>query len=122
MKNYIIDYNKAAYADTILWTDEENSIKALEPFIDFIRCDLDGEDYAFLYSDEKEFSVLEEWTADDDYVYYGATSRFSHLWYGRFSAKKHSGGVHPHDCFPLILRKMFHVSSAAYTRVVDQCV
>ena len=55
MKTYIIDYNKAAYADTILWTDKENSITNLEPFIDFIRCDLDGEDYAFLYSDEKEF-------------------------------------------------------------------
>ena len=59
MKTYIIDYNKAAYADTILWTDEANSITVLEPFIDFLRCDLDGEDYAFLYSDEKEFSVLE---------------------------------------------------------------
>ena len=59
MKTYIIDYNKAAYADTILWTDEANSITDLEPFIDFLRCDLDGEDYAFLYSDEKEFSVLD---------------------------------------------------------------
>jgi len=73
-KNYIIDYNKAAYADTILWTDEENSITDLEPFIDFIRCDYDGEDYAFLYSDEDDFSVLDlvdfaALTGDDEDTY-----------------------------------------------------
>ena len=33
MKNYLIDYNKAAYADTILWTDEANSITDLEPLM-----------------------------------------------------------------------------------------
>ena len=49
--NFIIDYNKAAYADTILWIDEENKIEDLEPFIDFIRCDYDGEEYEFLYAD-----------------------------------------------------------------------
>ena len=43
--NFIIDYNKAAYADTILWIDDENKIEDLEPFIDFIRCDYDNEEY-----------------------------------------------------------------------------
>ena len=58
-KNFIIVYNKTAYADTILWIDEENKIEDLEPFIEFIRCDYDGEEYEFLYADEDHFKVIE---------------------------------------------------------------
>ena len=72
--NFIIDYNKAAYADTILWIDEENKIEDLEPFIDFIRCDYDGEEYEFLYADKNHFKVLdfenfEALSGDDEDTY-----------------------------------------------------
>jgi hypothetical protein len=72
--NFIIDYNKAAYADTILWIDDENKIEDLEPFIDFIRCDYDNEEYEFLYADGNHFKVLdfenyEALTGDDDDTY-----------------------------------------------------
>ena len=49
---YYIDYNKSAYACAVKWMDEQHPITSLEAFIDYIRCDLDGEDYAFLHSGE----------------------------------------------------------------------
>ena len=72
--NFIIDYNKATYADTILWIDDENKIEDLEPFIDFIRCDYDGEEYEFLYADKNHFKVLdfenfEALSGDDEDTY-----------------------------------------------------
>ena len=54
--NYYVDYNHASDASTILWTHEDISIKDCKPYIDFIRCDFDGEDYQFLYSDENDFT------------------------------------------------------------------
>ena len=51
MANFFVDYNKSADASTIMWTHEDIKIKEAEPFVDFIRCDLDGEEYAYLYSD-----------------------------------------------------------------------
>ena len=53
--NHYVDYNHASDASTITWTHEEKKIDACEPFIDFIRCDENGEEYQFLYSDEGDF-------------------------------------------------------------------
>jgi hypothetical protein len=56
---YYIDYNKAAFACSIEWRCEEHRINTLKPFIDYIRCDLDGEDYVFLRSRDNDFDELE---------------------------------------------------------------
>ena len=58
MANFFVDYNKSADASTIMWTHEDIKIKEAEPFVDFIRCDLDGEEYAYLYSDKNEFKTI----------------------------------------------------------------
>lgn len=58
MSKFFVDYNKSSQASTILWTHEDIKIEETEPFIDFIRCDFDGEDYKFLYQDEKDFKQL----------------------------------------------------------------
>ena len=58
MAKYFVDYNKAADASTIMWTHENIKIEDAEPFVDFIRCDLDGEEYKYLYSDQNDFKVL----------------------------------------------------------------
>lgn len=58
MSKFFVDYNKSSQATTILWTHEDIKIEETEPFIDFIRCDFDGEDYKFLYQDEKDFKQL----------------------------------------------------------------
>lgn len=58
MANFFVDYNKAADASTIMWTHEDIKIEDAEPFVDFIRCDLDGEEYKYLYSDQNDFKVL----------------------------------------------------------------
>ena len=55
---YYIDYNKSAYACAVEWIDEQHSITILKPFIDYIRCDLDGDDYAFLYSGKGDFREI----------------------------------------------------------------
>jgi hypothetical protein len=54
--NYYVDYNHASDASTILWTDEDVRIEDCKPYIDFIRCDENGEEYQFLYSDENDFT------------------------------------------------------------------
>ena len=56
MKRYFVDYNNSSQASTILWTHENIKIEDTQPFIDYIRCDFDGEDYKFLYHDENDFS------------------------------------------------------------------
>ena len=56
--NYYVDYNHAADASTITWTHEEKKIDACKSFIDFIRCDENGEEYQFLYSDDEVEVVL----------------------------------------------------------------
>ena len=53
MSKFFVDYNRSSQATTILWTHEDIKIEETEPFIDFIRCDFNGEDYKFLYQDEK---------------------------------------------------------------------
>ena len=58
MSKFFVDYNKSSQASTILWTHEDIKIEETEPFIDFIRCDFNGEDYKFLYQDEKNFKQL----------------------------------------------------------------
>ena len=58
MSKFFVDYNKSSQASTILWTHEDIKIEKAEPFIDFIRCDFKGEDYKFLYQDEKDFKQL----------------------------------------------------------------
>ena len=58
MANFFVDYNKSADASTIMWTHEDIKIKEAEPFVDFIRCDLDGEEYAYLYSDKNDFKTI----------------------------------------------------------------
>ena len=58
MSKFFVDYNKSSQASTILWIHEDIKIEETEPFIDFIRCDFDGEDYKFLYQDEKDFKQL----------------------------------------------------------------
>lgn len=58
-KKYYIDYNESAYAMVIEWMYENKSISELIPFIDYIRCDLDGEDYAFLTFEESDFKEIE---------------------------------------------------------------
>ena len=58
MSKFFVDYNKSSQASTILWTHEDIKIEKAEPFIDFIRCDFNGEDYKFLYQDEKDFKQI----------------------------------------------------------------
>ena len=58
MAKYFADYNKSADASTIMWTHEDIKIEDTEPFVDFIRCDLDGEEYKYLYTDQNDFKVL----------------------------------------------------------------
>ena len=55
MARYFVDYNHASQANTILWTNEKLKITETEPFIDYIRCDFDGEDYKYLHHDKKDF-------------------------------------------------------------------
>ena len=55
MTRYFVDYNHASQANTILWSHEKLKITETEPFIDFIRCDFDGEDYKYLHHDKKDF-------------------------------------------------------------------
>ena len=57
MARYFVDYNHASQANTILWTNEKLKITETEPFIDYIRCDFDGEDYKYLYSDKEDFKL-----------------------------------------------------------------
>ena len=71
--NYFVDYNHASDASIITWTHEDEEIEDCEPFVDFIRCDLNGEEYEFLYSDEEDFiSKIDNFGAikgnvDDEY-------------------------------------------------------
>ena len=58
MSKFFVDYNRSSQASTILWTHEDIKIEETEPFIDFIRCDFNGEDYKFLHQDEKDFKQL----------------------------------------------------------------
>ena len=58
MSKFFVDYNRSSQATTILWTHEDIKIEETEPFIDFIRCDFNGEDYKFLHQDEKDFKQL----------------------------------------------------------------
>ena len=58
MNKFFVDYNKSSQASTILWTHEDIKIEKTEPFMDFIRCDFNGEDYKFLYQDQKDFKQL----------------------------------------------------------------
>ena len=72
--NHYVDYNHASDASTITWTHEEKKIDDCEPFIDFIRCDENGEEYQFLYSDEGDFvSKIDNFGAikgneDDEFI------------------------------------------------------
>lgn len=59
MTRYFVDYKHASDANTILWTHEKIKITETEPFIDFIRCDFDGEDYKYLHHDKKDFEDVE---------------------------------------------------------------
>lgn len=59
MTRYFVDYNHASDANTILWKHEKIKITETEPFIDFIRCDFDGEDYKYLHHDKKDFEDVE---------------------------------------------------------------
>ena len=75
MSKFFVDYNKSSQASTILWTHEDIKIEETEPFIDFIRCDFDGEDYKFLYQDEKDFKQLSldnfgavKWDEEDTFL------------------------------------------------------
>ena len=43
----------------IEWMYENKSISELSPFIDYIRSDLDGEDYAFICSEKNDFKEIE---------------------------------------------------------------
>ena len=54
---YFVDFNKTSDASIILWTSEDVIIGDAEPYIDFIRCDFDGEDYKYLYSDKEDFKL-----------------------------------------------------------------
>ena len=54
---YYVDFNKTSDASIILWTNEDVKIDDAKPFIDFIRCDFDGEDYKYLYSDKEDFKL-----------------------------------------------------------------
>lgn len=56
--NYFVDYNHASDASIIDWIEETTSIEGCEAFVDFIRCDEDGSDYVFLYSDENDFEYV----------------------------------------------------------------
>tara|TARA_B100000959_G_C14945915_1_gene609895 strand:+ start:728 stop:1504 length:777 start_codon:yes stop_codon:yes gene_type:complete len=58
-RRYYIDYNKTVYACSVEWNVEVQPITSLEPFINYIRCDLNGEDYAFLNSGEGDFEEVE---------------------------------------------------------------
>ena len=58
MARYFVDYNHASQANTILWTNEKLKITETEPFIDYIRCDFDGEDYKYLHHDKKDFEAV----------------------------------------------------------------
>ena len=55
---YFVDFNKPQDASTIMWISESVKINDTEPFIDFIRCDFDGEEYKYLYSDEEIFKQI----------------------------------------------------------------
>ena len=72
--NYYIDYNHASDASTITWTHKDLNIEDCEPYVDFIRCDEDGEEYQFLYSDEDDFiSLIDNFgaikrDAEDEYI------------------------------------------------------
>ena len=72
--NYFVDYNHASDASIITWTHEDEEIEDCEPFVDFIRCDLNGEEYEFLYSDEEDFiskidnfGAIKRKNIDDEY-------------------------------------------------------
>ena len=71
MKQFFINYNKAADACCIEWVSDDYSISQLEPYIEAILCD-DGEEYVELYSDEFELIQLDNFEAmpgDDDGTY-----------------------------------------------------
>ena len=56
---YYIDHNKSAHACVIEWLDKKNNINNVTPFIDYIRCDLDGNNYSFLQSRNNDFIEVE---------------------------------------------------------------
>ena len=72
--NYYIDYNHASDASTITWTHEDEQIEDCEPYVDFVRCDENGEEYQFLYSDKDDFiSKIDNFGAikgdeEDEYI------------------------------------------------------
>jgi len=57
MQFFFVNYDKSSDASTISWVDDEIKIQEVEPYIDFIRCDLDGSEFAYLHSDEGDFDV-----------------------------------------------------------------
>ena len=58
-RKFYIDYTNPLYACSIEWVEEQYSIKSTTPFIDYIRCDLNGEDYEFLNSTEMDFEEVD---------------------------------------------------------------
>lgn len=56
---YYIDYNKSAYANVIKWIDDKHSITESKPFIEYIRCDIDGNEYAFLSLENNDFKEID---------------------------------------------------------------
>ena len=62
VERYVLDYHAAKFGCQIKWLIDKSRIKELVPFVDYIRCDLDGEEYTFLNAfngDFKQVSITE---------------------------------------------------------------
>ena len=55
IERYVLDYRDSENACEVEWTFDQLPSKKFRPFIDYIRCDLDGVNYAFLNSNEAHF-------------------------------------------------------------------
>lgn len=62
MKQFFINYDKAADASCIEWVSNDYSITDLQPYIEAILCD-DGEEYVELCSDEFKLIQIDNFAA-----------------------------------------------------------
>ena len=57
-KKYVLDYHAAKLGCQIKWLIDKSQSKRLVPFVDYIRCDLDGENYTFLKASHGDFKEV----------------------------------------------------------------
>ena len=58
VKKYVLDYHAAKLGCQIKWLIAKSQSKRLVPFVDYIRCDLDGENYTFLKASHGDFKEV----------------------------------------------------------------